>query len=111
MSRMTKYRASKKLIRDGLAYPEIKDSKRGADYYETLAFLNKLAVAFKWRIYENRTLGVGEGRNYTKLTWYTVLLIQWMQGHGLSYIIGRSIDDYDEKKARGKSRLQQVGTI
>lgn len=91
-----------KLIRDGLAYPEIKDSKRGADYYETLAFLNKLAVAFKWRIYENRTLGAGEGRNYTKLTWYTVLLIQWMQGHGLSYIIGRSIDDYDEKKREVK---------
>lgn len=50
-----------RLIRNGLAYPEIKDSKRGADYYETLAFLNKLAVAFKWRIYENRTLGAGEG--------------------------------------------------
>lgn len=87
-----------KLIRDGLSYPEIKDSKRGADYNETLAFLNNLAVAFKWRIYEYRTLGAGEGRKYTKLTWYTVLLIQWMQGHGLSYIIGRSIDDYDEKK-------------
>ncbi len=55
-------------------------------------------MAFKWRIYENRTLGAGEGNNYSKLTWYTVLLNQWMQGHGLSYIIGRSIDDYDEKK-------------
>lgn len=87
-----------KRIRDGLAYPAIKDHKKGADYYETLAFLNELAVAFKWRLYENRTLGAGEGRNYTKLAWYTVLLIQWMQGHGLSYIIGQSIDDYDEKK-------------
>lgn len=91
-----------KLIRDGLAYPEIKDPKRGADYYETLAFLNKLAVAFKWRIYEKRTLGAGEGRTYTKLTWYTVLLTQWMQGHGLSYIIGQSIDDYDKKKREVK---------
>ena len=63
---------------------------------------NKLAVAFKWRIYENRTLGAGEGRKYTKLIWYTVLLIQWMQGHGLSYIICRSIDDYDEKKREVK---------
>lgn len=87
-----------KLIREGLTYPEIRDQKRGADYNETLYFLNKLAVAFKWRIYESRTLGAGEGRNYTKLTWYTVLLIQWMQGHGLNYIIGESIKDYDDKK-------------
>lgn len=91
-----------KLIRDGLAYPEIKDPKLGADYHETLAFLNKLAVAFKWRVYENRTLGAGEGRNYTKLTWYAVLLVQWMQGHGLSYIIGASINDYDKKKREVK---------
>lgn len=91
-----------KLIRNGLSYPEIKDPKRGADYNETLAFLNKLAVAFKWRIYENRTLGAGNGREYTKLTWYTVLLIQWMQGHGLSYIINQSIDDYDKKKRKVK---------
>ena len=87
-----------KLIREGLTYPEIRDQKRGADYNETLYFLNKLAVSFKWRIYESRTLGAGEGRNYTKLTWYTVLLIQWMQGHGLNYIIGESIKDYDDKK-------------
>lgn len=92
----------KKLIRDGISYPEIKDLKRGADYNETLAFLNKLAVAFKWRIYENHTLGAGEGRKYTKLTWYTVLLLQWMQGHGLSYIISQSIDNHDEKKREVK---------
>ena len=64
------------MIRSGLSYPEIKDAKRGADYNETLAFLNKLAVSFKWHIYENCTLGAGEGKKYTKLTWYTVLLIQ-----------------------------------
>ncbi len=75
MSRMTKYRASKNSSVTDWLTRKSKDSKRGADYYETLAFLNKLAVAFKWRIYENRTLGAGEGRNYTKLTWYTVLLI------------------------------------
>lgn len=91
-----------KLIRDGLSYPEIKDTKRGADYNETLAFLNKLAVAFKWRVYEGRTLGAGKGREYTKLTWYTVLLNKWMQGHGLSYIINDSINDYDEKKREVK---------
>jgi len=86
-----------KLIHNGLSYPEIKDPTRGADYNETLDFLNKLAVAFKWRIYESRTLGAGEGNRYSKLAWYTVLLIQWMQGHGLSYIISKSIEDYSQK--------------
>jgi len=86
------------LIRDGFTYPTLNNSKNGANYPETLSFLNKLAKAFKWRIYENRTLGAGEGDNYSKLTWYAVLLIKWMQGHGLSYIIGDSINDYDEKK-------------
>ncbi len=91
-----------KLIRDGLSYPEIKDAKRGPDYNETLVFLNKLAVAFKWRVYEGRTLGAGKGREYTKLTWYTVLLNKWMQGHGLNYIISDSINNYDEKKREVK---------
>lgn len=88
----------KELIRNGLSYPKIHDLKGGANYQETLTFLNKLAVAFKWRIYENQTLGAGEGDHYSKLTWYTVLLLQWMQGYGLSYIIERSITDYAEKR-------------
>ena len=88
----------KDLIRNGLSYPKIHNSKQGADYQETLAFLNKLAIAFKWRIYEHQTLGAGEGKHYSKLTWYTVLLLQWMRGYGLSYIIERSITDYAEKK-------------
>ncbi|WP_024860258.1 DEAD/DEAH box helicase [Ruminococcus flavefaciens] len=89
-----------KLISEGVSYPKILDTKRGADYSETLEFLNKLAVAFKWRIYESRTLGAGEGQNYTKLTWYAVLLLQWIQGHGLSNIINQSIKDYDDKKRK-----------
>ncbi|EKY00532.1 DEAD/DEAH box helicase [Selenomonas sp. oral taxon 138] len=88
----------KELIRNGLSYPKIHDLKGGANYQEALTFLNKLAVAFKWRIYENQTLGAGEGDHYSKLTWYTVLLLQWMQGYGLSYIIERSITDYAEKR-------------
>lgn len=86
------------LIRDGLAYPSFSDAQHSVNYPATLDFLNNLAKAFKWRIYESRTLGAGEDDNYSKLTWYAVLLIKWMQGHGLSYIIGDSIDDYDEKK-------------
>lgn len=87
----------RKLIGEGLKYPDI-DPNHGADYNETLEFLKKLAVAFKWRLYEKRTLGAGEGRTFTKLTWYTVLLIKWMQGHGLGYIIADTIKDFDEKK-------------
>ena len=68
------------LIRSGECYPEIKDPKRGADHTETYKFLVKLAKAFKWRTYENGTLGAGEGDSYTKLSWYAVLLIKWMQG-------------------------------
>lgn len=87
----------RKKIQEGLKYPDI-DPVRGADYDETLEFLTQLARAFKWRIYEKRTLGAGEGRNYTKLRWYTVLLTQWMQGHGLGFIIYKTIEDFDAKK-------------
>lgn len=86
------------LIQNGLAYPLINSTHGGANYAETLDFLKKLAKAFKWRIYENRTLGAGDGNNFPRLAWYAVLLIKWMQGHGLSYIISDSIEDYDDKK-------------
>ena len=86
------------LIQNGLAYPTISSTHGGANYAETLEFLNKLAKAFKWRIYENRTLGAGDGNNFPKLAWYAVLLIKWIQGYGLGYIISDSIKDYDEKK-------------
>ena len=92
------------LIRGGECYPEIKDPKRGADYTETYKFLVKLAKAFKWRTYENGTLGAGEGDSYTKLSWYAVLLIKWMQGYGLNFIINDSIQDYDKKKRDVKVR-------
>ena len=92
------------LIRSGECYPEIKDPKRGADHTETYKFLVKLAKAFKWRTYENGTLGAGEGDSYTKLSWYAVLLIKWMQGYGLNFIINDSIQDYDKKKRDVKVR-------
>ena len=92
------------LIRSGECYPEIKDPKRGADHTETYKFLVKLAKAFKWRTYENGTLGAGEGDSYTKLSWYAVLLIKWMQGYGLNFIINDSIQDYDKKKKDVKVR-------
>lgn len=95
------------LIRSGVCYPEIKDPKRGADHTETYKFLVELAKAFKWRTYESGTLGFGEGENYTKLSWYAVLLIKWMQGYGLNFIISDSIQDYDKKKKDVKVRYDQ----
>lgn len=88
------------LVENGLCYPEIRDAKKGADYYETLDFLQTLGDAFKWTVYEYQTLGAVDERGYTRLTWYTVLLIKWMQGHGLSFIINDSIEDYAEKKRK-----------
>lgn len=88
------------LIKNGLCYPEIRDAKKGADYYETLDFLKILGDAFKWPVYEYQTLGAMDDQGYTRLTWYAVLLIKWMQGQGLSYIISDSIDDYDKNKRK-----------
>ena len=81
------------MIRSGVCYPEIKDPKRGADHKETYKFLVKLAEAFKWKTYESGTLGFVDGNIYTKLSWYAVLLIKWMQGYGLNFIIDDSIQD------------------
>lgn len=88
------------LIRSGEKYPEIRDESREANYYETYDFLVKLAKAFKWRVYEHSTLGAGEGDEYTKLSWYTVLLTKWISGHGLNYIMTETIRDYDLNKRR-----------
>lgn len=88
----------RRLIREGLAYPSIKASKREADYKETVEFLNKLAEAFKWNVYEKSTIGFQENGKFPRLTWYAVLLIQWMSGRGLNYIIKMSLQDYKKNK-------------
>lgn len=88
----------KMLIQNGLTYPEITDPQKGPDYNETLDFLCKLADALKWRVYESDTLGFTKGADYPKLKWYAVLLIQWMQGYGLSYILNQSIKYFKKYK-------------
>lgn len=91
-------RGIRKLIQEGLCYPIIKDGKKGPDYYETVDFLTKLAEAFKWHIYEKKTLGYKNHGKYTLLSWYAVLLIHWMQGYGLNFILRMSIEDYAKKQ-------------
>jgi helicase conserved C-domain protein len=88
-------------VRAGLKYPHISPDGK-FNYDETLAFLERLASIFKWRVYDPETLGKTDryGNQLTMLRWYTVLLTQWMEGHGLRSIMNRAL----------RYRLQQ-GTL
>lgn len=68
-----------------LSYPE------SFEYYECLGFLKKLSKVFQWPVYEKFSLGKGECLSY-----YTVILCQWMQGKGLHEIIRGAIKHYEE---------------
>ena len=59
-------------------------------YYECLDFLKKLSKVFQWPVYEKFTLGKGD-----RLSYYTVILCQWMQGKGLHEIIRGAIKHFE----------------
>ena len=82
-------------IQAGLQYPQL-SPKGKFSYDETLAFLQRLASIFKWRIYNPETLGrTTKGSDQlAMLSWYTVLLLQWMEGHGLRSIMNRAIEHH-----------------
>lgn len=65
------------------------------DYHTCLSFLKKLSQIFNWPIYEKGTLGKGDRLNY-----YTVILLQWMEDHGLHEIIRGAISHYQEQGGR-----------
>lgn len=69
----------------GLKYPDRVDGR--FDYDDVLAFLEKLSRIFKWGKYEASTLG-----KPTLLRWYAVVLIQWMEGTGLSNIMKKALE-------------------
>ena len=71
-------------IKKGLSYP---CSNGGFKYDDIIEFFDKLAVIFDWQIYEKSTLG-----NPSKRKWYAVILSQWMDGWGLSYIMNRALE-------------------
>ena len=71
-------------IKQGLTYPS---SKGGFKYDDIIEFFNKLSVIFDWPTYEKSTLG-----NPAKRKWYAVILSQWMDGWGLSYIMKRALE-------------------
>ncbi|KWZ74410.1 helicase protein [Winkia neuii] len=82
-------------IQAGLQYPQLSPNGKFS-YDETLAFLQRLASIFKWRIYNPETLGrTPKGSDQlAMLSWYTVLLLQWMEGHGLRSIMNRAIEHH-----------------
>lgn len=80
-------------IAKGLKYPALNHAGK-FDYNETIKFLEKLCKIFKWEIYEKTTLGyrTKESNQLGKLRWYTVILLQWMSGNGLSLIMNAAIE-------------------
>lgn len=85
ISAMQKYSLYKAVTNTEIAYPD------SFDYYTCLDFLRRLSKIFEWPIYEKSTLGKGD-----RLSYYTVILMQWMEGHGLHEIIRSAIWHYQE---------------
>lgn len=80
-------------IAKGLKYPEFSTDGK-FDYNTMLQFLERLCGIFKWEIYEKSTLGyrTKQSQQLGKLRWYTVILLQWMSGNGLSLIMNAAIE-------------------
>ena len=89
-------------IRQGLEYPKL-NSYGNADYKELVAFLEKLCRIFKWEKYESDSLGkksAGSG-THGMLRWYAVILSQWIEGVGLSYIMNKAIEFKENNRSSG----------
>lgn len=80
-------------IAQGLKYPDLNEDGK-FDYNSMLQFMEKLCKIFKWEIYEKLTLGyrTKQSQQLGKLRWYTVILLQWMSGNGLSLIMNAAIE-------------------
>lgn len=78
------------------AYP-MPESDGSFNIDKVLDFLIRLGEIFDWKRYEFSTLGkCDEDGDYTKLRWYSVILVQWMEGKGLNYIMRRAVE-YQER--------------
>lgn len=86
-------------IRQGAHYPKAQDGK--FSHGVVLSFLEELSRIFNWDKYEFGTLGKrNRNGDHAKLSWYAVILSQWMEGHGLSYIMRKAVEymnDHPEK--------------
>lgn len=95
-------------IMGGAHYPRI-FADGTVDYNEVLDFLEKLCRIFKWDKYESQTLGKkSKSGEHAMLKWYTVILIQWIQGFGLSNIMNKAIQ---YKQEHPRSSIQINGKL
>lgn len=85
------------IVNNRIFYPTI------IDYSNTKQFLENLYELYNWKKYEPKT-GLGKKE---RLSYYAVLLNQWMQGHSIKRIINKSIEYhkgtgriYDKKQKR-----------
>lgn len=86
-------------IRGGLCYPELEEGK--FKYSDVLVFLEELSKIFDWNRYESKTLGRTDSHGkHAMLGWYAVILTQWMEGHGLNYIMTRAIRHMEDNPDR-----------
>lgn len=89
ISALQKYSLYQAVSNTEISYPD------NFDYHTCLSFLKKLSQIFNWPIYEKGTLGKGDRLNY-----YTVILLQWMEGRGLHEIIRGAISHYQEQDGK-----------
>lgn len=77
---------------NGLEFPAI-DMNGRYDANELWDFLLRIAKIFKWKMYESYTLGApgNDPNKYSSLSYYRVILGQWVSGHGLQQIISEAI--------------------
>lgn len=85
------------LIASGEEYPKLSGENDEVDFEELVSFMMKLRRVFKWDIYEKQTIGkAGRDSLDSVIRWYSVMLLRWIRGNGLSQIIYHAID-YKEK--------------
>lgn len=80
-------------VNQNLSYPRL-TGDTSTDYDNLVQFLEQLCRIYKWEQYEAGTLGHRnkETGSHGMLRWYAVILLQWVNGYGLSYIIERALD-------------------
>lgn len=91
------------IAHNGLEFPVV-DANGEFDGKTLLPFLERLCGIFKWERYESDTLGhVGKlSQKHGRLSWYSVILSQWVRGAGLNQIMFQAIAN---KKANPKDAL------
>lgn len=80
-------------IARGMSYPR-PDINGNVNYNDLIDFLERMCHVFKWEKYERQTLGRVSKKTgkHGMLRWYAVILIQWIQGTGLSHIMNKAIE-------------------